>query len=357
MRKEISLIIPTYNRLSVLPFTLASLEAQDLKPSLFEVLVVDDGSTDGTREFLRQYARSTSLSFSFCCQYHEGAAAARNQGLLHCSGEWVLFLDADIQLEKDVVRRHWLHHKSGPHRHDCWMGAIHPSPGLDRWQGYRWDEFALPGGDHGVRELPWSAYRTPNTSMAFADLKACGWFDSAFRVAEDAELAYRLHQRGMRFFCDETMRAYHYHPCSLDEHLAKGEEYGRAAVLWNAKHPADARGLALRTGVYSPQLPLARKAKHLLKVLLVNRWTVPALKSAAVWMHRKKMALSDKVITQVYRYQVRRTFAGNKDWAMLYLRRKGFLEVFTRLPLESVSNLENDPVGFKSADQVLVESS
>lgn len=357
MRKEISLIIPTYNRLSVLPLTLASLEAQDLKRSLFEVLVVDDGSTDGTREFLHQYARSTCLAFGFCCQYHEGAAAARNQGLLHCSGEWVLFLDADIQLEKDVVRRHWLHHKSGPRRHHCWMGAIQPSPGLDRWQGYRWDEFALPGGEHSVRELDWSAYRTPNTSIAVADLKACGWFDSAFRVAEDAELAYRLHQHGLRFWYDETMRAYHHHPCSLDQHLAKGEEYGRAAVLWSAKHPADATNLALRTGVYSPKLSLRRKAKHLFKVLLVNRWTVPVLKDLAVWMHGKKLELSDKVITQLYRYHVRRTFTRHKNRAALCLRGKGFLQVFTELPLESVSSLEPYRVGLKSADRLLVKSS
>ncbi|HPI72956.1 MAG TPA: hypothetical protein PLZ01_06085, partial [bacterium] len=225
------------------------------------------------------------------------------------------------------------------------------------WQGYRWDEFALPNGGPGVRELAWSDYRTPNTSMAVADLKACGWFDSAFPVAEDAELAFRLHQRGLRFWYDETIRAYHHHPCSLEQHLAKGEEYGRAAVLWSAKHPSDAAGLALRTGVYSPQLPLRRKAKHLLKVLLVNRWTVPALKSAAVWMHGKKMAWSNKAVTQVYRYHVRRTFARHKSRAALCLRRNGFLHVFTQLPLESVSGMDHYRVGFESADRVLVKSS
>jgi len=76
-----------------------------------------------------------------------------------------------------------------------------------------------------------------------------------------------------------------------------------------------------------------------------------------VWMHGKKLELSDKVITQLYRYHVRRTFTRHKSRAALCLRGKGFLQVFTELPLESVSSLEPYRVGLKSADRLLVKSS
>ena len=84
-----SVIIPTYNRLSLLRQTLKSVLAQQFAD--FEVIVVDDGSTDGTPELLSRY----SNRIKFWQQENQGTGAARNLGIKHASGRYAVFLDSD----------------------------------------------------------------------------------------------------------------------------------------------------------------------------------------------------------------------------------------------------------------------
>jgi len=83
-----SVIIPTYNRADLLSETLASVSAQTFKD--YEVIVVDDGSTDQTLEILRDYPGLKVLT-----QTNRGPGAARNHGVRHCSGQYLAFLDSD----------------------------------------------------------------------------------------------------------------------------------------------------------------------------------------------------------------------------------------------------------------------
>lgn len=83
-----SVVIPTFNRAGLLAATLATVRAQTLKD--FEVVVVDDGSSDGTREYLRTIDRVRVIE-----QDHRGPGAARNAGVAHAHGDYVAFLDSD----------------------------------------------------------------------------------------------------------------------------------------------------------------------------------------------------------------------------------------------------------------------
>src|SRR5579884_2528647 len=94
IERQTSVIIPTFNAGATL--TRAIRSALDQQPPPLEVLVIDDGSTDGT-EFL---ARSFPEQVRFFRQIHAGPAAARNQGLLAARGKYIAFLDADD---------YWLH--------------------------------------------------------------------------------------------------------------------------------------------------------------------------------------------------------------------------------------------------------
>lgn len=86
---EVSVIIPTWNRRKYLPRAIQSvLIQQDVS---FEIIVVDDGSTDGTALMIRQEFPSVTYLF----QENRGPAAARNSGLKHANGEWIAFLDSD----------------------------------------------------------------------------------------------------------------------------------------------------------------------------------------------------------------------------------------------------------------------
>ena len=88
---SVTVIVPAYNAASHLPGALASIRAQTRPPD--EVLVIDDGSTDGTGEIAA--GRAEGLNLRVLRQPNGGAAAARNLGLRHASGTWIAFLDAD----------------------------------------------------------------------------------------------------------------------------------------------------------------------------------------------------------------------------------------------------------------------
>ena len=92
----VSIIIPTYNRAARIPQTLDSIFEQTYKN--FEVIIVDDGSTDNTLQVLNEYSAKAcqkQIKFKVLSQKNAGAPAARNNGLKNATGEYVVFFDSD----------------------------------------------------------------------------------------------------------------------------------------------------------------------------------------------------------------------------------------------------------------------
>ena len=94
-----SVVIPAYNAGRTLPDTLAALRNQSVPPEDYEVIVVDDGSTDETPSVVRR------LGAKCITQPNRGPAAARNRGVRAARGEFVLFTDADCVPERDWIRQ------------------------------------------------------------------------------------------------------------------------------------------------------------------------------------------------------------------------------------------------------------
>lgn len=97
----ISVVIPTFNRDDLLGETLESVFKQDYKP--IEIIVCDDGSTDGTLASLATMSPPESTTLQVSKGEHAGAAAARNRGALASRGEFIMFLDSDDLLEPGAV--------------------------------------------------------------------------------------------------------------------------------------------------------------------------------------------------------------------------------------------------------------
>lgn len=94
----VSVIIPTYNEKASLEDCIESLGRQTL--SDFEIIVIDDGSTDGTLAILKSLKKSLP-DFSYAKQNHKGAGAARNYGVSLAKGTILVFVDADMTFDKD----------------------------------------------------------------------------------------------------------------------------------------------------------------------------------------------------------------------------------------------------------------
>jgi GT2 family glycosyltransferase len=104
----VSIIIPTYNRRDSLRAVLHSLAGQTYPPDRYEVIVVDDGSSDGTEELFAP--PEWLITVRYFKQSNKGPAAARNLGVRHARGELVIFLDDDIVVEPYFLEEHLRYH-------------------------------------------------------------------------------------------------------------------------------------------------------------------------------------------------------------------------------------------------------
>jgi GT2 family glycosyltransferase len=230
---DVSVVIPTFNRRHQLEQTLVGLAAQNELDCEIEVIVVSDGSTDGTDEWLRSGA--VPLPVLGCFQTNAGPAAARNAGVATAEGTLVLFLDDDVVPAPDLVNTHVRHHRGldddlvviGP------MCAP-PDRALSRW--VRWEQRMVDKQYEAMNRGDWEAtarqFYTANASIARRHLDAAGGFDPAFRRAEDVELAYRLADAGLSFTFVPDAIVLHYADRSFDSWLANASAYGRNDVIF-----------------------------------------------------------------------------------------------------------------------------
>jgi len=307
MRFIFTIIIPTKNRKDTLLRVLRSLEIQDFRRSAFQVIVVDDASTDGTISFLKAFKQKTKMHFTWLCGKGKGAGAARNVALGRAKGRYVLFLDADTIAESDLLRKHLQWQKSTKGT-SCIIGRVSMSDQLEKNEQARVHETDFKDEVVQRRQLHWQDFRTANTSMRLKDIKQSGFFNERMKAAEDTEFAGRLSRIGMRFYYADEIHVIHHHPISYDGYFRKGAVYGQAVAQWYHNDPEHRSFVVQRYGVFARELPFAGKLKFVFRSIFINQFTV---KNIAFWGRVLRpiwFALSEKLYTQVYRYHTRMAF-------------------------------------------------
>ena len=237
MGPDVSVVIPTFNRRRQLERTLVGLAAQTDLEHEFEVIVVSDGSTDGTDEWLRSGA--TPLPVSACYQTNAGPAAARNRGVAAAAGPAGAVPRRRRRPGARPVSAHVRHHRAldddlvvvGPMRTpDDFV--------LSPW--VRWEQHMLYKQYDAMLRGDWEAtprqFYTANASLARRHLESAGGFDPAFRRAEDVELAYRLADAGLTFTFAPDAVVLHYAERSFDSWRANATAYGRNDVIFGRDH-------------------------------------------------------------------------------------------------------------------------
>ncbi len=229
----LSVVVPTYNRFHSLQRLLSALAHQDLPASEFEVVVVDDGSTDGTRQRLLE--AQVPFRLKPVVQRNQGPAVARNCGVAEAQGKIVVFLDDDVAPAPTLLSEHLRSHAA----HGPGVVVIGPmlSPldfPLAPW--VQWSQERLLEQYRAMQTGKWAPtarqFYTGNASLARADFLASGGFDVHFKRAEDVELAFRLAAMGLRFVFCPAAAGYHYEERSFAAWLAIPRAYGRCDVAF-----------------------------------------------------------------------------------------------------------------------------
>ncbi len=234
---EISVVIPTYNRLDTLAHVIPTLLAQDLPAERYELLVCDSNSTDGTREYLagisEQHPNVRHLPGAYT-----GRAMARNAGISAAQGEVVLFNDSDILASPDLLSQHLRHHRE--ERNLAVVGLEVQVKDLDDY-AFKRDHPEERGFLHKPtrKQLPWLYFLTGNASVRRDDLLRVGSFDESFTGYghEDLELGYRLEKAGIRILYEPNAVNYHCQDVPHDDQKEKMKLAGRSTVRFYRKHP------------------------------------------------------------------------------------------------------------------------
>ncbi|MDX6642380.1 MAG: hypothetical protein QOD76_342 [Solirubrobacteraceae bacterium] len=241
-----SIVIPTYQRREIVLRTVTALQRQ--LHSDFEVIVVDDGSTDGTAAALR--SPDAPFLLTVLEQENSGAGHARNVGAARASGEMLVFLDDDMVADPSLLLEHERSHREGA---DLVIGdlPLHPdsppsllSRAVGGWARRRCERLAADGAEVRLDDLI-----TGNMSISRELFDRLEGFDTSFTRdglygGEDVDFGYRVMQAGCRIAFNPAAISYQYYDVDPADHLRRAYETGRSQQELMLKHPERAQELA-----------------------------------------------------------------------------------------------------------------
>ena len=261
---DLTVIIPTKNRAAKLAATLECLCRQALDAQHFEIVVVDNGSSDQTEEALGKFVNR----FPFWKVVREptpGAAAARNRGFEVSSGEIILFLDDDILADPWLLEEHLKFHDQfagvavlGTIRYqwDTQNGKISPLVQLF----IEHPEFLQSFDFRDPTNVPFLHFYTGNLSIPRSLFARVGGFDESFSFYgfEDIDFGYRLTQLGHRIVHNPRASAVHDHSFVFSGFAHKRYHAGLALGYLLEKHPE----------LFGTFFPSSHKYRRYVKLLL-----------------------------------------------------------------------------------------
>ena len=228
-----SIVIPTYDRKPILEKCLIALEDQNYTGD-YEVVVVDDGSNDGTVEWLRE---TRFPHVRFIVQDHQGPSAARNLGVEQAKGDTIIFIDSDLVVLPGFLSNH-----------DAKLQQGHRDTGSDRFFTYgrvvNTANFENPTSEpYKITDYSAAFFATGNVAIARHWLIEAGLFDTGFQLYgwEDLELGVRLKKLGLALIKAPEAVGYHWHPAftlaQIPKLIDQEIQRGRMGVLFYQKHP------------------------------------------------------------------------------------------------------------------------
>ncbi|MCA9385628.1 glycosyltransferase family 2 protein [Candidatus Dojkabacteria bacterium] len=211
---KISVVIPVYNESEVLEQVLDAILNQTLSSSFYEVIAVDNNSTDNSFEILKNYEERYSNFFSFK-QYISGSGPTRNTGVNYTQSELILFLDGDMIADSTLLEEHILAHED---HYGSVLGYFttdwkETDSGFLQFLADSEIQNAFPVKDRGI--VNYEHFYTGNISVPKELLTKAGIFDENYNGygVEDIDLGYRLYLYGDKIkFCKTAHAIHKYSP-------------------------------------------------------------------------------------------------------------------------------------------------
>mgnify|MGYP001181247214 FL=1 len=193
---NISVVIPTYNRVELLKRSIDSVINQTTKP--FEIIIVDDGSNDGTEAMVKKKYDSLKL----IKQKNKGASAARNTGIKASSGEWICFLDSDDEWKNNKLEKQITFVANNSdykffHSNEIWIKNGKRINQKKKHKKY--------GGDIFKKCLDMCRISPSSVLINKNIFEEIGFFNENLVVCEDYELWLRICDQYKVFFIDEPL--------------------------------------------------------------------------------------------------------------------------------------------------------
>lgn len=218
---KISVVVCTYNRAHLLPVCLKSLVNQTLDKRYFEVIIVDNNSTDKTQEVANKFL-STYPNFYTLFEKRQGLSYARNRGYLESKGKFIAYIDDDAKADKDWLKKILYAFENVIPQPSAVGGKILPYY-LSEKPDWFLDVYELRtwGDKEGFLQLPRAPYGFSGSNMAFPKtiLIKYGGFPvdlgmkgNKMRFGEEAALFYRIYQDSPYFWYDPEIKVEHLVP-------------------------------------------------------------------------------------------------------------------------------------------------
>jgi len=226
----VSVVITTYNRRELLRKCLAALRVQTFPHDRFEIIVVDDGSTDGTEELMRDVVKRSGGWLRYFHQENSGLAAARNLGISKTRGTIVAFLDDDC-----IPTRNWVYEISRMYEDPRVAGtggtirAVPPKTLVSTYLAHiRLNETPGMSGEKVIFLIG------GNASYRRDVLALMKGFDElfVFNAGEDVDLGLRLTKQGFMLRYNPDAIVYHNHKQTLRGFLKTFYSYGKGTSLY-----------------------------------------------------------------------------------------------------------------------------
>jgi GT2 family glycosyltransferase len=305
-----SVIISTYNRCDTLAQTLTALAKQDLPHAQYEVVVIDDGSTDRTSELL-SHVRVPYALRSYRLPVNRGISAGRNAGMIAAHGQYLILLSDDLLVSENFVSAHVRTLERFP---DAWVVG-----GFSQLEDLRITPFGryLDGLEQRFAIARTATQVAPNVfdmhaptarnmSLPRSDIDRVGLFDERFLVTcEDQDLAQRASELGIRFLYNGDIHCVHNDRAADLNRYCRFQERGAIDTVRLCRKYPDIHGgaaIAVVNGSIRRSDSPVLIAKKVLKSLLAQGAATAVLEAAI--RAAERAGLDDRVLFTAYRAMI-----------------------------------------------------